>query len=94
MPTQQTVTFNFLDPAGNPLAGGRADIRLQQDISAGISGGPQVAAGRVVSVALDDTGTGVVELWPTVGMFPAAIYFVRAFTSLGQLVWSGTLSVS
>jgi hypothetical protein len=93
MPTKQTVVLTFQDPQGNPLAGGRADIQLQQDISAGTSGGPQVCAGQLISVTLDSTGTGVVQLWPTDVMFPAAVYFVRAFTSLGQPVWQGQMTV-
>lgn len=93
MPTQQTVVLNFLDASGDPIANGRVDIQLQQDISAGTNGGPQVAAGRVVSAALDSTGTAVVNLWPTVGMSPSAVYFLRAFSSKGQPVWSGQITV-
>lgn len=93
MPSPQTVVLSFQDPAGKPLAGGRADIQLQQDISAATSGGPQVAAGRKVSVTLDSSGIGTISLWPTVGMVPSAVYFVQAFSSLGQPVWEGEMTV-
>lgn len=92
--TKQSVTLNFLDPSGAPLASGSVIIRLQQDISSAASGGPQVVAGRPVKATLNSSGTVTVLLWPTTGMSPAAVYFVRAFTALGQPAWSGTMTVS
>lgn len=91
--TTQNVTFTFQDPAGRPIANGRVDIRLQQDVSAGSSGGPQVAAGITVSAALDTTGTAIVPLWETDLDGIGTVYFVSAYTSLGQLVWQGEITV-
>ncbi len=93
MPTTQNVTFVFQDPAGNPIANGRVDIRLQQDISAALSGGPQVAAGITVSAALDLNGTAVGPLWANSMVATGTVYFVTAFSSLGQPVWSGQITV-
>jgi hypothetical protein len=94
MPSKVAVILTFQDPQGNPLAGGRVDLQLQQDISAGTAGGPQVCAGPVISVTLDSTGTAFTSLWPTDVMSPAAVYFATAYTSLGQPAWKGELSVA
>jgi hypothetical protein len=92
--TQQSVTLTFQDPSGQPLANGRVDIRLQVDISAATSGGPQVCAGRLVSVTLNGSGSATVLLWPNSSTFPAhSVYFVTAFTALGQPAWKGELTV-
>lgn len=88
-----TVILTFQDPAGNPVANGRADINLQQDISTALAGGPQVAAGRTVSVPLDASGVGVASLYPTATMTPSAVYFVTAYTAQGQPVWKGEITV-
>jgi hypothetical protein len=94
MPVLHPIILTFQDPAGNPIVGGRADIRLQQDISAATAGGPQVGAGRLISVPIDSQGVAFVNLWPTDTMFPAAVYFVQAYNSLGLLVWSGEMKVT
>lgn len=93
--TQQLIIMSFQDPSGNPIANGTVTVRLQVDISAATSGGPQVSAGRIVSVLLDDTGTGNFLLWPNDVTFPAgSVYFLKCYTSLGQPVWSGELTVA
>ena len=92
--TKQSVTLVFQDPAGNPLANGKVTFRLQVDISTATSGGPQVSAGRLVTANLDTTGSATVLLWPNSSTFPAdSVYFVKAYTSLGLLAWSGTMTV-
>lgn len=91
--TKQNVTFTFQDPRGNPLANGRVDIRLQQDISTALSGGPQVSAGRLVSATLDGSGSATVALWPTTQMSPTAVYIVTAYTQQGEPSWRGQLTV-
>jgi hypothetical protein len=89
MAIQQSISLMFQDAAGNPLSGGSVVIRLNTDESLGISGGPSVMA-RSVTTTLDNTGTAVVLLWPTDALLPAgSVYFVDAFTALGQPAWHG-----
>lgn len=89
-----TVTETFQDPAGNPLAGGYATFDLSVDISTASVGGVQVAAGATVKMTLDDTGTGSVSLWSNINLLPAGtVYFVTAYTALGQPVWHGEIIV-
>jgi hypothetical protein len=90
---QQSVTLTFQDPGGNPLSGGSVTIRLNTDESLGTAGGPSVMA-RSVTTALDGSGTAVVLLWPNDALLPAgSVYFVNAFTALGQPAWSGQMTV-
>jgi hypothetical protein len=92
--SQQSVTFTFQDPAGNPLAGGSVTLRLNVDGATAVSSGTQVAAGRLVTAALDSTGTATVELWANSGLSPSGtIYFVEAYTLLGEPAWSGQFSI-
>lgn len=93
MPVQELLVLTFQDPAGNPLANGSATLHLQQDISAGVAGGPQVSAGRMVTLSLDSTGTGIAEIWLP-GLSPSPIYFVQAYTASGQPAWRGTITIS
>ena len=93
MPVKQSVTLSFQDPAGNAIANGRVTFRLQQDISTATSGGPQITAGRLVTATLNSSGSVTVALWPTSVMQPPASYFVVVYSALGQLVWSGELTV-
>jgi hypothetical protein len=94
MATKQSVTVTFQDPSGNPLSLGTVTFRLQVDISTHTSGGPQVAAGRIVSASLDSSGSCTVLLWPNNLLAPASIYFVTAYTAEGQPVWQGEMTVT
>lgn len=89
MPSQVTVIVSFQDPSGAPIAGGSVTFDLSIDISSSVSGGPQVSAGRQVTATLDSTGTAIVSLWPNDLIGSGSVYFVQAFTALGQPVWSG-----
>lgn len=95
MATKQSVSLTFLDPSNAPLAGGSVVFRLNYDISAVTSGGPQVSAKRTVTVVLDDNGSCTVSLWPNNLLSPTnSIYFVTAYTAQGQPAWSGELTVT
>ena len=90
----QLVIFTFQDPGGNPVANGLATFRLSVDGSLGISGGPQVGT-PITSATLDSAGSCIVELWPNDQLLPpGSIYFVNAFTSLGEPVWSGQVTIT
>jgi hypothetical protein len=93
-PTKQSVTFNFQDPAGRPLALGSVTFRLQVDISTFSDSGPQISAGRLVTASLDSSGSCTVLLWPNNLLAPASIYFVVAYTAQGQPAWRGELTVT
>jgi hypothetical protein len=93
MPVQNNVTLTFQDPSGAPLAGGQVRLRLNFDISQGISTDPQVAAGLEVTGTLDNNGSVTLLLWSTSQLQPSgAVYFVRAFTSKGQPAYSGQMT--
>jgi hypothetical protein len=84
-------TYNFQDPAGNPLAGGSVTFTLNTDAMAG---DVQVCAGRVVTFDLDDTGSFTGMLWASDELMPLGItYRVRAYTVEGQLVFEQDLLV-
>ncbi len=94
-PTKQSVTLVFQDPSGNAIASGTVTIRLLYDISTAASSGPQISSGIVVSGTLDSSGSVTVELWPNDVLVPAgSSYVVNAYTALGQLAWSGPLTVT
>lgn len=95
MAIQQTVVLTFQDPSGNPLANGEVVITLQWDISAGVSGGPSVGAGRTVTASLDATGKASVLLWPNDTTEPSgSSYLVQAYSAAGELAWSDQMTVS
>lgn len=90
---KQNYTLTFQDPSGQPLAGGSVTLRLNVDASTNGASGPQITAGRLVSAVLDDTGSAIVTIWPNDQLFPTdTIYFVTAYTALGEPVWRGQLS--
>lgn len=92
---KQSVTLIFQDPSGTPIAGGRVKLRLQVDVSTATSGGPQVTAGGAVFGDLDSNGSVTLSLWPNNVTLPAtSVYFVTCYTSLGQPVWQGELTVT
>jgi hypothetical protein len=94
MPSQQVVIVTFQDPSGQPLAGGEVTFQLSVDISTSLAGGPQVSAGRLTRATLDSTGSAIVQLWPNDILSPAgSVYFVQAYTVLGEYAWSGQLIV-
>lgn len=93
VPPISQVVLNFQDPSGAPLANGSVQLRLTQDASAQFAGGPQIAAGRVVTVQLDSTGTGIANIRPTEGLLPSVTYQAQAFTAQGQPVWRGNLTI-
>jgi len=95
MATKQSVTLTFVDPADTPLAGGSVHIMLSVDISTVAANGPQISAQRVVKATLDGSGSCTVLLWPNNLLSPAgSVYFVTAYTALGQHAWSGQLTVT
>lgn len=94
IPPISQVVLNFQDPSGAPLANGSVQLRLTQDASAQFAGGPQIAAGRVVTAQLDANGSVTVGLRATVGLFPTVMYEARAFTSRGLPVWNGSFIVT
>jgi hypothetical protein len=95
MPSKQSVTLVFQSPSGAPLALGSVTFRLNVDISTALADGVQIAAQRLVKVALDSSGTCTVMLWPNNLLVPAnSIYFVNAYTAQGQPAWSGELTVT
>lgn len=90
-----TVSFTFQDPSGAPLAGGRVELHLNYDISTSTSGGVQVVGGRTITETLDNNGSASPLVWPNDQLFPAnSVYFVTAYSSVGQPVWSGEVTVS
>lgn len=95
MPAQQPYIFTFQDPAGNPLAGGRVEFRLNVDISTAASSGSQICAGRTATATLDSNGSCTVSLWPNGTLLPSgSVYVVTAYTALGQLAWSGQMTLT
>ena len=94
VPPVTPVILNFQDPSGAPLANGYVQLRLTQDASSQFAGGPQIAAGRVVTAQLDANGSVTVGLRATVGLFPTVMYEARAFTSRGLPVWNGSVIVT
>lgn len=90
----QFTVFTFQDATGAPLAGGRMTIRLNTDASTDSALGPQVVAGRLSAVTLDNTGSCSIPLWPNDQLSPPnTVYLVKAYTVLGQLAWSGPVIV-
>jgi len=85
MALRQIVNGAWQDSAGNPLALGYLTFRLNTD---GMSGGVQVAAGRLVTVSLDDSGNiaGTVSIQDS-ATTPATTYDIRAYSAAGLEVW-------
>ena len=93
MPVQNNVTLTFQSPSGAPVVGGQVRLRLNFDISQGLSTDPQVAAGVEVTGTLDSNGSVTLLLWSTSQLQPSgAVYFVRAFSAQGQLVYDGQMT--
>lgn len=83
---------NFQDAAGNPLAFGKVTFRLNTDAMAGDS---QISAGRIVTFDLDANGNLSGYIWPNDQMSPSnTIYFARAYTAQGQLVWESEFHIT
>ncbi len=96
MPTsKQTVVLGFQDSLGNPLTGGTVTFDLNVDISTATALGPQINARQTASAICDSNGVITVKLWPNDVLVPSgSVYFVQAYTSLGQPVWRGELKVA
>jgi hypothetical protein len=91
----KSVTLTFQAPNGVPLAGGTVVIRLNQDASIGAINGPQVSANRTTVTTLNSLGSATISVWPNDQLFPSgSIYIVRAYSVLGQLVWSEQMAVA
>lgn len=93
MAKRQIINGNFQDALGTPLVFGYLTFRLNID---GVTGSnDQVAAGRIVTVDLDAFGNvdGTVLLWPNEQLTPDTVYFVKAYTAEGQLVWRSEISI-
>lgn len=87
------VNFVFFDPSGAPLAGGKVVAYLNADIALNGASGSQIMAKRV-EATLDSNGSSTVFLWPNSGLQPPnSVYFVEAYTALGQPVWLGQITV-
>jgi hypothetical protein len=94
MSTPVSVSFTFQAPSGDPLAGGRVEIRLSSDIATAVSNGVQVAAKRTVTATLDAAGSTTVSLWPNATLLPAGtVYFLVAYSASGQPAWRGEIVV-
>ena len=88
---RQIVNGGFQDPFGNPLAGGTMTMRLNTDATANSPTGPQVCAGKIISVPLGATGSvvGAVEVWPNADLLPNnTVYKVVVFSASGQRAWA------
>lgn len=86
MALRRIINGGWQDALGNPLALGYLTFRLITDGQSGV----QVAAGRLVTVPLDDDGniSGTVLLWTNDSLVPAGTtYSIIAYTAQGQPVW-------
>lgn len=93
MAQRRIINGNFQDALGNRLAFGYLTCRLNID---GVTDdNDQVAAGRVVTVPLDNFGNidGTVSLWPNEQLSPDTVYLVKAYSAEGQLVWRSEISI-
>jgi hypothetical protein len=91
---QVSITLNFQSAAGNPLAGGRVQIRLTQDASLGVPGGPSVSCLRTTILTLSGTGSVTFSIWPNDVFLPTgSAYFVTAYSAAGQVSWVGQMTV-
>lgn len=87
MSQRRIINGGWQDAKGNPLAQGYLTFRLVTDGHSGV----QVAAGRLVTVPLDDFGdiSGTVLLWTNDSLTPAGTtYSIIAYTASGQAVWT------
>jgi hypothetical protein len=88
---QVSVTYTFQDPAGEPLALGTATFRLSTDAAID---SVQIAANKVVSVALNSSGSLTADFWPNDDMTPeGTVYIVKSYAATGQLAWEGELTI-
>lgn len=91
---QQEYSISFSLPNGQPLAFGSLTVQLNTDAVVTTTNGPQVIAGRIVRVNLDNTGSVTFPIWPNSQMQPAnTVYFLNAYSAQGQLAWSGQISL-
>jgi len=92
--TRYPFNFTFQKASGEPLAGGRMDLRISQD-ARDSTDDIQVCAGKIVSTALDGNGSCTVFLYPNDRLSPSTtVYMVKAYSSIGQLVWQGEYSLT
>ena len=83
---------NFQSAAGVPLADGKVTFRLNTDA---MSHDSLITAGRTITFPLDSNGNISGYIWPNDQMTPDnTVYFVRAFTAQGQLVWEGQFHIT
>lgn len=69
-------------------------VRLNTDAAIVGSGGQQVAASRIVTVALDSTGSATLSLWSNTDLSPSGtVYVLSAFSAIGQLAWQGEVTI-
>ena len=93
MSGQSSALFSFQDARAQPLTGGQVQIHLSRDASLGTAGGPSVST-RTISATLDSTGSATVLLWPNDLLLPSGtVYFVNAFSMLGEPAWTGQTTV-
>ena len=92
MPKTPITGGNFQSAAGTPLANGYVTFRLNKDA---VVGNVQVSSRILVTLPLDARGDLSGAIWPNDQMTPTdTVYFVRAYTAQGQLVWEAELYIS
>lgn len=94
MAIRQITGGAFQDPMGNPLAAGSITLQLNTDAVTGTNA--QLAAGRLVSATLGNSGSisGTVNVWPNDQLTPTTtVYIVRVYTSTGQLAWQSEQTI-
>jgi len=86
------TSFTFLDPAGNPVANGTLELRLNVDASAN---GKQVSAGRRIVASLDITGSCNLNLWTNDVLSPSGTcYRGEVKTAQGLPVWKAHFTIA
>jgi hypothetical protein len=86
------LAMSFVDSSNNPLANGLLTLRLNTDAQLS---GDQISAERIVNIPLDSSGAMSQNISRNDLMVPAGtVYFAKAYTAKGQLVWQQELSLT
>ena len=92
MPKIPITGGNFQSASGNPLANGYVTFRLNKDA---VVGNIQVSSRILVTLPLNANGDLSGFIWPNDQMTPTdTVYFVRAYTAQGQMVWEAELHIT
>jgi hypothetical protein len=90
---QQYYSVSFFQANGQPLANGYITIQLNTDATV-TSTGPQIVAGRILNIPLDNNGYANFLIWPNSQLSPSnTVYLLRAYSLQGELAWSGQFSL-